>query len=306
MHYSVYAGLAFAALFGLVSPLVARRVSPSGGSWLLTIGGLVAALSAAVSLAVLAMTVIGQDPAVADEGHWSINALRHADPVRLPVAFAALALLALCLARAAWVAVQRGRSLVSAYRLNDRVGDTGSDLVVLPSTDFDAYAVPGRPGRIFVTRGMLSLLSREECDVMLAHERSHLRHHHHWHRAAAAIAYALNPLLVALPSTQTWVTERWADEDAARHSDRTVVASALRRAAAAEQNRCRPDGALAFSANTLDSRVEALLADPPRRHPLMLAIAAGLLVLSVAGTLDGFTDEAALFHTTVSAPLSTR
>jgi Zn-dependent protease with chaperone function len=296
MHYSVYVGLAFAALFGVVAPVIARRTSPAIAAWLLSVGGVISALSGVGALSLLAMTLIGQDPQVAAAGHWSIASLRHADPVRWPVAGAALAVLAFSLFRFAWLAVKRGQAVTAAHRLNRRVADTGTDLVVLPHLAADAYAVPGRPGRVFVTRGMLTLLSRAECDVMLAHERSHLRHHHHWHRTVVLMASALNPLLAPLPRTQAWVTERWADEDAARGSDRAVVASALSRAAAADRAGVRPGAALALSSNPVDSRVAAMLAEPPRRHLVMLAIAIAILVLSVLGTGDGFTDEARLFH----------
>lgn len=299
MHYSVYLGLTFAALFGLVAPIIARRLSPAIATWLLTTGGIVSALSAVAALALLATTLIGQNPAVAAAGHWSITALRRADPVRWPVAVAALGALALGLGRLAWVSLKRGRAVAAAHRLTRRVADTGSDLVVLPDPSADAYAVPGRPGRVFVTRGMLTLLTREECDVMLAHERSHLRHHHHWHRTAVLIASALNPLLFSLPRAQGWVTERWADEDAARGSDRAVVASALSRAATAERSSRRPGVALALGSNAVDSRVAAMLADPPRRHPVMLAVAVLILALSVLGTLDGLSDDAHLFHVAI-------
>jgi Zn-dependent protease with chaperone function len=300
MHYSVYAGLGFASLFGLIAPFIARRVSPAIATWLLSTGGVVSAISAVGALGLLAMTLIGQYGAVAAEGHWSIPALRHSDPVRWPVSTAALAVLGIGIGRLLWVLLQRGRALAAAHRLNRSVGDTGSDLVVLPDTAPDAYAVPGRPGRVFVTHGMLKLLSRDEFDVMLAHERSHLRHHHHWHRTAAVVASALNPLLCSLPSTQVLLTERWADEDAARGNDRALVASALSRAAAADRTGPRPAGALALTSNTVERRVAALLDDPPRYHPVMLAIAIAILMLSVVGTLDGITDEAHLFHAAIS------
>jgi Zn-dependent protease with chaperone function len=300
MHYSVYAGLGFACLFGLVAPLIARRVSPAIATWLLSSGGLISAFSAVGALGLLAMTLIGQDGAVAAQGHWSIRALHHADPVRWPVAGTALAILAIVVGRLVWVSLRRARAIAAAYRLNRGVADTGSDLVVLADASPDAYAVPGWPGRVYVTRGMLTLLSREECEVMLAHERSHLRHHHHWHRTAALVASALNPLLGSLPRTQVWLTERWADEDAARGNDRALVASALSHAAAADRTGARPAGALGFTSNTVEGRVAALLDDPPRRHPVMLGLAVGILVLSVMGTFDGITDEAALFHSAVS------
>lgn len=299
MHYSVYVGLAFAALFGLVAPVIARRMSPAIATWLLSTGGIVSALSGIGALALLAMTLIGQNPTVAAAGHWSITALHHYDPVRLPVAIAALGLLGFGVARFGWVLLHRGRAVAAAYRINRQVADTGSDLVVLPDRKADAYAVPGRPGRIYVTRGMLALLTREECDVMLAHERSHLRHHHDWHRTVALLSSALNPLLFSLPRAQGWLTERWADEDAARGNDRAVVASALSRAASADRHVPRPGAALAFTPNAVDSRVAAMLAEPPRRHPLMLAVLVVILALSLSGTFDGLTDEAHLFHVAI-------
>ncbi len=296
MHYSVYAGLAFAALFGVVGPVVARRLSPAIAAWLLSTGGLVAALSGVAALSALAITLVGDNPSLASAGHWSISAFRRSDPVGWPIAVVAIGLLVLGICRFTWISVRRVRSVAAARRLSYRMPDTGSDLVVLPDLSTDAYAVPGRPGRIFVTRGMLALLSPEECTVMLAHERSHLRHHHHRHRTATIIAAALNPLLVTLPKAQGWVTERWADEDAAREVDREVVASALRRAANAAGTAQRPSIALPLSADTVDSRVAAMRAAPPRRHPLILAAMVLILTLSVLGTLDGVTDEAALFH----------
>jgi hypothetical protein len=296
VHYSVYAGLAFAALFGVMVPFVARRVSPALATWLLSTGGLVAALSGAAALAALGMTFIAQNPAIAAEGHWSISALRSADPVRFPVAIAALALLATALVRTGWAIGRRTRAIATAYRMNRAVEDNGSDVVILPAATADAYAVPGRPGRVFVTYGMLAALDRDEYDVMLAHERSHLRHHHHWHRTAATVAHALNPLLLGLPHTQVWLTERWADEDAARGHDRRVVASALSRAAAADRLINRPRGALSLAGDPVEERIAALLDDRPRRHPWIVATALAALVLSVYGTFDGVTDEATLFH----------
>ena len=296
MHYSVYAGLAFATLFGAIGPVVARRLSPAIAAWLLSAGGMVAALSGVAALSALGMTLVGDNPSFASAGHWSISSFRRSDPVGWPIAVVAIALLAIGLCRFTWISVRRVQSISAAHRLSHRMPDTGSDLVVLPDATTDAYAVPGRPGRIFVTQGMLALLSHEECTVMLAHERSHLRHHHHRHRTATIIAAALNPLLATLPEAQGWVTERWADEDAAREGDREVVASALRRAATAAGTAQRPTIALPLTADAVESRVAAMRAAPPRRHPLILAAMVLILSLSVLGTLDGVTDEAALFH----------
>jgi Zn-dependent protease with chaperone function len=290
-------------LFGAMVPFVARRVSPALATWLLSTGGLVSALSGAGALAVLGMTFIAQNPAIAAEGHWSISALRRADPVRFPVAIAALTLLAIALGRAGWVMGHRGRAFAAAYRMNRAVEDNGADVVILAQATTDAYAVPGRPGRVFVSEGMLATLDRDEYDAMLAHERSHLRHHHHWHRAAAQLAHALNPLLLRLPRTQVWLTERWADEDAAHDHDRMVVASALTRAAAAGVT-ARPHGVLTLAGDPVEQRVAALLDERPRRRPVTVLVTLTILVLSVCGTLDGATDEATLLHSAISAPVT--
>jgi Zn-dependent protease with chaperone function len=302
VHYSVYIGVAFAALFGLAAPVLARRVSPPIATWLLSLGATVAAVSGAAALALLAMTLIGQNPTVASAGHWSIAALRHDDPVRWPVAIAALAVLAVSVVRCVWTVWRRVAAHRAAGRVNRAVADTGTDLVVLSAPNLDAYAMPGRPGRVYVTRGLLTLLTREESEVVLAHERSHLRHHHHWHRSVVLVASALNPLLASLPSTQRWLTERWADEDAARRTDRALVASALQRAAASGRRPIRPGAALAVGSDGVDARVAAMAADPPRLQLAMVATV-GILVLiitvSVLATLDGITDEAHLFHLAV-------
>ncbi|HTW19675.1 MAG TPA: M48 family metalloprotease [Mycobacteriales bacterium] len=296
MHYSVYVGVAFAALFGVAGPFLARRLAPAVAAWLLSVGALIAAASGLASVGLLAMTIVGQNSSLAAAGHWSSSTLRRADPVHLPVAITALALFAFGIGRCAWVLVQRWRAIRAAHRMNRALSDTGTDLVVLGDEAPDAYAVPGRPGRIFVTKGMLALLSRDECRVMLAHERSHLRHRHHLHRTAVTVATALNPLLAPLPRAQSWVTERWADEDAARICDRALVASALSRAANAARPAPRPAAALSMSGGAVDSRVAAMATEPPRLGWVMLGIALTLLVLSVLGTLDGVTDEAHLFH----------
>jgi Peptidase family M48 len=303
MHYSLYAGLAFAALFSLGAPFVVRRVSPALATWLVTTGSVISAVSLIGGLIGLAMTLVGQDPSVAAAAHWSLPTLRHADPVRPAVAATALAGLAIAAARFGWVGTQRWRAIAAAHRINRALADTGCDLIVLPATSPDAYAVPGRPGRIFVTRGMLALLSRAECDAMLAHERSHLRHRHHWHRTAVLLADSLNPLLRPLPRLQNLLTERWADEDAARVSDRSVVAAALRRAADAKDSAWeRPVGALSLTSHPVEERIAAMMADPPRRGRLFVVAAAmGVLALSVYGTMDGLTDEAAFFHAVPSA-----
>jgi len=301
VHYSVYLGLLFAALFGVVGPFVARRVAPAAATWLLSIGGLISGVSGYAAMATLGLTLVGQDSSVAAQGHWSIAALRQVDPVRWPVAVAALTGVALATVRLGIVLARRVRLHRAGLRASRIAAAAAEDLIVLPDLAVEAYALPGRPGRIFITKGMLRLLDTGERHVVIEHERSHLRHRHHLHRGAAAVASALNPLLATLPRTQEWSTERWADEDAARGTARALVASALIKATTLAGGAGRPGGSLAVAGSSVDRRVAAMWRDPPQWRPSMLLAAAGVVTLSVLGTLDALTDTAALFHFAIAA-----
>jgi hypothetical protein len=296
MHYSVYLGLLFAALFGVVGPYVAGRVSPRSATWLITTGGLISGLSALGAMFALGVTLVGQAPSVAAQGHWSAAALRSADPVRFPVAVIALGGVALALGRTGYVAIHWIRLIATRRRASRVTAAAGEDIVVLPSPELEAYAIPGRPGRIFITKGMLRLLDADERRVVIAHERSHLSHRHDLHRAAASVALALNPLLAALPRVQEWSTERWADEDAAGAGDRATVARALRKACASPTSNGQPQGSLAVAASAVDRRLAALQLDPVRPHPAMLVAAGVVVTLSALGTLDAVTDLSSLLH----------
>jgi hypothetical protein len=71
-----------------------RRLPPPVATWLLSIGGLIAAAASVAVLGFLAFTLVGQAPVLAQQGHWSAVALRRADPVSVPVDLVALLALA--------------------------------------------------------------------------------------------------------------------------------------------------------------------------------------------------------------------
>lgn len=132
-----------------------------------------------------------------------------------------------------------------------------AELVVLPTDMPEAYAVPGRPGHIIVSAGMLRRLDDDERRVLLAHERSHLRRRHHRYLVVADVAAAAVPMLRPLRDRVRFATERWADEDAAEVTgDRRLVARAICRAALV-----RTDGApvLALGELGVPARVDAML-----------------------------------------------
>src|SRR4051794_37215326 len=270
-----------AASFGVVAPRVARRFPPAHATWLLSAGGAVAALSGLALLALLGFVTVGEQPAVAEEGHWSVSAVRPRAPVGGAVPSAALAALLIAAGAGLVVAARRGRTVLAAYRsCRDLSGEAG-ELVVVPRTSAGAYALPGRPGRIVVSQPLLGELSAAQRRALLAHERAHLEHGHHWHLAVVGVITAVNPLLLGLRGAADQAVERWADEDAAVEvGDRRVVASAL--VAAALFLGPRPSAALAAAANAVPARVAALLTSPPQRRWIPMALVALLLLAGVA------------------------
>ncbi|WP_308129794.1 M48 family metalloprotease [Kitasatospora aureofaciens] len=147
--------------------------------------------------------------------------------------------------------------------------------------------MPGLPGRIVVSTGMLAALDPAERQILLAHERAHLRHHHHLFVALAQLAAAANPLLRPLAATVSYTIERWADESATAVADRPQVARTVGKAAlAAKRTRTRiPAAALGIlgrltpsSSGPVPRRVAALLAPPPRHRALPFTASAGLLL----------------------------
>jgi beta-lactamase regulating signal transducer with metallopeptidase domain len=157
-------------------------------------------------------------------------------------------------------------------------------LVVLDDARPDAFTTPQPAGRIIVTRGLLYALGQQERRVLLAHETSHLAHRHAWWNLAADLAAAMNPLLRPTARAVTTAVERWADEDAARAiGNRRLVAVTLVRVA---QLQAKSAGAAAVAAGTAATggdvavRVRALLAPPPRRHPLAVAAVIAVLLTS--------------------------
>ncbi|MGX1855304.1 M48 family metalloprotease [Streptomyces sp. NBC_01456] len=294
MRVSVYVPFAISALLALFAPWAATRLPPRPAAWALTCAALVAAGGWVGALALLAFTGVGQIPEVAEQGPWSITVLRAENPVHSVVAVICGLILAASIL-ALGVAVRRHlRALLRARRECGRL--PGGELAVIDIPEPEAYALPGAPGRIVVSRGMLRALDDAERQALLAHERAHLRHRHHTFQITWRLTAAVNPLLRPLATSGAFVLERWADEDAAAATgDRTVVARAVARAALATSGARRHPGALAAAGGPVPRRVRALFAPPrrPRRLPL---IAGGLLLALCCGSLaEAAVDTDAMF-----------
>jgi Zn-dependent protease with chaperone function len=299
MHLTVYLPFLFSALFGLTAPALARRLPPAAATWLLSLGGVLAAIGSAASLALLGFTLVGQTPLLAKQGRWSDTTLKHADPVATPIAALAVVVLAF---RICGAAIRRSRALRDAYRLAGSLPASGGELAVIDDRDNQAYAVPGWPGRIVVSTGLLRNLDAAERRAVLAHERAHLTHHHHLHHTLVHLAAAANPVLHRLPAAVALSTERWADESAAATCRRDVVADTLTHVTMGHAPRiASPAVVLAVAATDVEARVQALRAPAPRRTLWRAALLIALLVATAAAVLEAAHDTERLFELAQSA-----
>ncbi|MER6976773.1 M56 family metallopeptidase, partial [Streptomyces carpinensis] len=220
---SVYVPFVVTATLTVLAPRMVRRLPPRPAAWALACAALVTAVGWTGSLALLAFTGVAQIPQIAEEGRWSVAALRAEDPVYLVVAVGSALVLTAGIVSLGVAAIRQARHLIRARReCADLPGEI--ELAVVDDDTPLAFALPGAPGRIVVSRGMLRCLGNDEREALLAHERAHLRGRHHLFQGLWRLTAALNPLLRPLAAAGGFVLERWADEEAAeRVGDRTVV-----------------------------------------------------------------------------------
>jgi Peptidase family M48 len=303
MRDAIYLPLAVSLLAALSARWVAGRLEPRTATWLLTVSALLLAAATGAALAALAATVIGQVPVLASIGHWSVRALRQNDPTSLSLAVAACILLGGAMAAACRAGFRRVRALAAAAGTARCLPCTGQ-FAVLDDPEPDAYTLPGLPGRIVVTSGMLDALDDREVQVLVAHERAHLACGHYLFVTAAHLAAAANPLLRPVEAAVRYAVERWADEYAAgRIGDRRVAAVTVGKAALlTTASRRASSSALSMVTRSLrragpvPRRVAALLAAPPGPRPLLVAAAVLVLGLAATSTLEVARDLHALFE----------
>lgn len=276
------AGLALApVLIGAVAAPWAKRavgqLRPALATVLLTALALTVAVATGLVLCLAGLVALLELSPMLGLDHWSPARLRHEIPI--PTAFGVLVgglgliLLASALQHLGRAAAQLGRTMRAAGRLPV----CGADLVLLDDEDLIAYAVPGRPGRVVVSTGLLRHLDARQRRAVLAHEAAHLHHHHHIYVQLGRLAAAANPLVRALSAAIDLAAERWADDVAAAAvGDRGTVARAVAGVALARTG--VPRGALAVAEVDVVTRVRNLLSPP--RHRNLVAV---LLLLGIAG-----------------------
>lgn len=287
--------LVAAACSALVPPLARRAqttMTPSTAVVVTGVAALVSAFGLGISLSALAIASLAAWGPIAREGHVSPGALHTLLPVPAWLGVGTTLLVAALLSRAGMRPVVMSVAFVRSARL---CRDLPGDHPVVFTNDADIATLAGLPGRIIVGRQLFEGLDPADQRVVLAHEHSHLRQHHHLYVQAVELAAAANPLLAGVPDIVRLGIERWADEDAAAAhgiADRDVTARALARVAVTRQ-RLRSaatspatirNGALAVAALQVTTRVHALLQPAPRsRASRTASIAAVALMALTAG-----------------------
>ncbi|MFF7340890.1 M56 family metallopeptidase [Streptomyces sp. NPDC008163] len=252
-------------------------------------------VGAAVLLAggtVSALAGLFHVPFLASLERLSLTRVLEVWPTAVPFACVAGALLLtqLVLLVRRW---SRHRALLGRAWLSAGAGTGDGDVLVVPGTDVDAFALPGyrgRRGRVVVTSGMLRSLEPGEREVLLAHERAHLAGRHHLLSAVVDLVSVIHPAIRSLREALAFHLERWADEEAAEVvGDRRVTAAAIARAALAGAAHARVAGYPLLSATSgpVPRRVAALLLPEPAparggvRRVGVAALAASVVLAAV-------------------------
>jgi Peptidase family M48 len=293
--YAYYAPLLLSLAFGLVAPRLACRLPPRAATWFLSSGGALLATTSSLALALLSFAAVGQIPLVASLGKWSDDLLQLRYPLSAPIGALALILVIGFAVRFVQVGSARVHATRAAYRLAATLPRQGSELSLLDVDTRRAYAVPGRPGCIVVTRGMLHELDAKQRRALLAHERAHLVYHHHVHHTVVHLAIAANPLLRPIRPAVELACERWADEVAAQTCPRAVVAAALTHAAIGRQPGATGI-ALCAAAMEVGARIQALRAPRPRLKLWPLLIVNAIDVSSVVFAVLAWRHTEGLFE----------
>jgi beta-lactamase regulating signal transducer with metallopeptidase domain len=302
MSLLVYLPLLLPALAAAAARPLAARLEPCRATWLLTVATVVLAVCSMAALALLVAAAAARSPFVASLGHYSQPVVRRGDATSAVTGAVAAVLLTGAAVAVAVMIRRRARALAESYRRSARLDPDG--VVVLPGTAIEAYALPGWPGRIVVSAGLLGALDAGGRAALLAHERAHLAARHHLFTTVAHLAAAANPLLLPVARTVDYTVERWADEHAARFTgDRHLVAATIARVALLATPSPRPLAGAALGivrpvsprvslawAGPVPRRVAALLAPLPPRRTWLLAAAALIVVLAGASALEAARD----------------
>lgn len=176
----------------------------------------------------------------------------------------------LALGARALAARRRARLGQRTARIDDWLGEhtqvSGATLVVLPTEVVVAYAVPGPPPQVVLSRRLTRSLLPDELDAVIRHELAHLRNRHHRDLVlGATVDSTLGWVPGARASTAALCLsiERCADEEAgARPGERDSIRRALLKTTATMLGPL-PAFSAAFTLLARLDALDTLPADPP-------------------------------------------
>jgi len=306
MRAVIYFPFALSVVFVGLSRLVCRRSSPRLAAWSVTVAMVLLAGSTVAALALLAWPLVARLPLVAHLGGWQPGAVNHGVPVPESVSVLASVALAAVATLVVRQALRFRHGLVAIAKLHaDLAPPSGlAGVTVVEDPRPSAHALPGtrsRPGVVVVSTGLLDALDGEERAAVLAHEHAHLAHAHRRFAGVAAVAAAMSPVLAPCPAQVAFALERWADEDAACRTTRTVTARALAKAALAKlssvHDRVNLGVVMELGRLGAPARVAALLEpEPDRRRTVLVGLVAGLALVGMLAIVWATRDTEHLFE----------
>jgi hypothetical protein len=220
--------------------------------------------------------------------------------------------ISLALFAVAGAAHRRSHRLQRAARIEGWFGDhtrlSDATLVVLPTDAVVAYATPGSPAQVVVSRGLTTTLSPDELDAVVRHELAHLRNRHHRDLVLASVVDATLGWIPGMHGSTAALRlsiERSADEEA---SDLPGAREATRRALLKTTATMLGPVPAFTAAFTLLARIDALAtppADPSlRRRIVAVAPLAGLVVAATVALLGcSFLTDHTLLHLVGDCPI---
>ena len=282
--------IAAVVVFNAVALRVARQLRPRLALWTLSIGAVVVAVLSCIALAVVLATLVGQWGPVAQAGDWSAKAIGRLTPFPPVLSIACGVVLLGVVVSLLKTTVGGGAQLRASWSAS-----RGSDrsLVVLPDRDAYAYAVPGWPGRIVASQGLLESMDASARRAVIAHEQAHLDQHHELHLFVASLAAATNPLLTRVRGAVRLACERAADERAvdAVGSRRAVAVAIIRISSPATSKLML----LSAGGSDVPARVRALLADRGAKGRMSMVVLMLAIVVGAAATLWLYNDLDRIF-----------
>jgi len=288
MHTVVYAPLLLSGLVVVLSRTGVRRLPPRGAAWAISVAAAALAASTVGAVALLAFPLAARIPVIAAFGGWDPRSVAARTPVAIWLSTLAWAAVAVLAWRVARELVTLGREFADVTGAQSQLRRFGAgEVIVIDEAVPRAHAVSPTftcRGRVLVTTAMLDLLDDPERAAVVAHERAHLRRRHGVFLAVMRLTAALNPLLAPMRGDLRFALERWADEDAAVVTHRSVMAAALAKVAIAMLHvpLPRPGPAMQLHSHAVTERIAALLEEPLRRSRLAWALLAVALFAAMS------------------------